>query len=57
MTGASAEGQVKKENDRYVAMAALRVKQLKRIPYFLGTDMNVNPKQSPQTQACIKAGI
>ena len=55
--GASAEGQVKKDNDRYVAMAALRVKQLKRIPYFLGKDMNVNPKQSPQTQACIKAGI
>ena len=38
-------------------MAAMRVKQLKRIPYFLGTDMNVNPKSSPQTQACIKAGI
>ena len=54
--GASSEGQTKRDNEQNVARIKLGVKKLRDVPYFLGTDLNCNPRTSPGMSQGIREG-
>ena len=56
IAGASADVTDFDANERLIAAVLIRTRQMKGIPYFLGADLNIDPKKSAVLQAEILKG-
>ena len=56
IAGASADVSDFDANERLIAAVLIRMRQMKGIPYFLGADLNIDPKKSAVPQAEILKG-
>ena len=57
ISGASTDQSEYEENDRIVMAAMLRMAQMGPVPYFIGTDVNIDPSKSEAIQTAREAKI
>ncbi len=56
-SGASADTHDHTDNEKLVAAAIVRIKQMKGVPYYLCIDLNINPACSKTVQLAIEAQV